>query len=283
MDWPDAPITVKFHSQAVGEVDVFYREAGPVDAPAVLLLHGFPTAGHMFRDLIPELAGRYRVIAPDLPGFGNTQAPGRDRFAYTFDRLATVINDFTESLGLTSYAIYIFDYGAPVGLRLALARHGGADGSLRSSEIHGRRSRPGRTRGTSHDAGPSRRCVEGCGARHRANPYDVQRHLQGLCHQIRLVVLADPTRTDARTPDRPRSRLLTSATIWPYKGRRRARLQRRRWLNTSVAIAAGARSAPCARITERQRGSISIGTGPTTWPATTSDRLCWCSGAPRAP
>ncbi len=121
MSKPDSATTVAFRYQTVGEVDVFYREAGPVDAPVVLLLHGFPTASHMFRDLIPELARHYRVIAPDLPGFGNTRAPGRDRLAFTFDRLAAVIDGFTGSLGLTSYALYIFDYGAPVGLRLALA------------------------------------------------------------------------------------------------------------------------------------------------------------------
>ena len=110
-----------FHWQAVGEVDVFYREAGPRDAPVLLLLHGFPTAGHMFRDLIPLLADRYRVIAPDLPGFGNTVTPPRGRFAYTFDNLAAVIEGFVEALGLDRYALYIFDYGAPVGLRLARA------------------------------------------------------------------------------------------------------------------------------------------------------------------
>lgn len=124
MHEPDAAAAVAYRFQTVGETDVFYREAGPADAPVVLLLHGFPTASHMFRDLIPELAGRFRVIAPDLPGFGNTRAPGRDRFAYTFDRLAAVIDGFTEALGLTSYALYIFDYGAPVGLRLALAHPG---------------------------------------------------------------------------------------------------------------------------------------------------------------
>jgi pimeloyl-ACP methyl ester carboxylesterase len=109
-----------FRSQKVGEVDVFYREAGPADGPVILLLHGFPTASHMFRDLIPELAGRYRVIAPDLPGFGNTQAPPRGVFTYTFDNLAQVMAGFVDALGLARYALYIFDYGAPVGLRLAL-------------------------------------------------------------------------------------------------------------------------------------------------------------------
>ncbi len=107
-----------FRKQRVGEGEVFYREAGPVDAPVVLLLHGFPTASHMYRDLIPELAGRYRVIAPDLPGFGNTTvAPG---FVYSFDALADVIAGFTDALGLSRYVLYIFDYGSPVGLRLAM-------------------------------------------------------------------------------------------------------------------------------------------------------------------
>ncbi|WP_157017420.1 alpha/beta fold hydrolase [Mesorhizobium xinjiangense] len=114
--------TIHYRKQQVGEVDVFYREAGPADAPVVLLLHGFPTASHMFRDLIPLLADRYRLIAPDLPGFGQTKAPPRGMFDYTFDRLADVIEGFTESLSLDRYALYIFDYGAPVGLRLAM-RH----------------------------------------------------------------------------------------------------------------------------------------------------------------
>src|ERR1700761_8647307 len=109
-----------FRSQKVGEIEIFYREAGPKDGPVVLLLHGFPTAGHMFRDLIPELAGRYRVIAPDLPGFGNTVAPPRGVFDYSFDSLAEIMAGFVDALGLRRYALYIFDYGSPVGLRLAL-------------------------------------------------------------------------------------------------------------------------------------------------------------------
>jgi pimeloyl-ACP methyl ester carboxylesterase len=118
-----APVlpTVRYRSQAVGDVDVFYREAGPADAPVILLLHGFPTSGHMFRDLIPLLADRYRVIAPDLPGYGQTKAPKRGDFDYTFDNLANVIGGFVDAIGLTKYALYIFDYGAPTGLRLALA------------------------------------------------------------------------------------------------------------------------------------------------------------------
>lgn len=115
-------MTLHYKFQKVGEVDVFYREAGHADAPVLLLLHGFPTASHMFRDLIPLLADRYRVIAPDLPGFGQTKAPPRGAFTYSFDALADVIEGFTESLGLYRYALYIFDYGAPTGLRLAL-RH----------------------------------------------------------------------------------------------------------------------------------------------------------------
>jgi len=101
---------------------VFYREAGVVAAQTVLLLHGFPTSSHMFRDLIPLLAPHFRVIAPDLPGFGFSDAPSTSRFTYTFDRLADVMEGFTETLGLSHYALYIFDYGAPVGLRLAI-RH----------------------------------------------------------------------------------------------------------------------------------------------------------------
>ena len=114
-------VQVEFHSQTVGDVEVFYRVAGPADAAVVLLLHGFPTSSHMFRDLIPHLAGGYRVIAPDLPGFGNTTAPMRGTFTYSFDHLAQVIDGFTEALHLDRYALYIFDYGSPVGLRLAMA------------------------------------------------------------------------------------------------------------------------------------------------------------------
>ena len=92
--------TTTFARQRVGDVDVFYREAGPADAPVILALHGFPTASHMFRNLIPLLADRYRVIAPDLPGFGNTKAPPRGSYAYTFDNLAKVVDGFTDALGL---------------------------------------------------------------------------------------------------------------------------------------------------------------------------------------
>jgi pimeloyl-ACP methyl ester carboxylesterase len=114
-------MNVAYRTTTVGQVEVFYREAGPVDAPVILLLHGFPTAGHMFRDLIPRLVNRYRVIAPDLPGFGNTKSPPRGEFDYTFDNLARVVEGFIAALHLDHYALYIFDYGAPTGLRVALA------------------------------------------------------------------------------------------------------------------------------------------------------------------
>lgn len=100
---------------------IFYREAGPTDAPSLLLLHGFPTSSHMFRNLIPALADKYHVVAPDLPGFGFTETPPRGQFAFTFENLATTVNDFTYAIGVKQFALYIFDYGAPVGLRLALA------------------------------------------------------------------------------------------------------------------------------------------------------------------
>jgi pimeloyl-ACP methyl ester carboxylesterase len=100
---------------------IFYREAGPKDAPTILLLHGFPTSSHMFRNLISVLAQRYRVIAPDLPGFGFSDAPDRKTFRYTFENLAKVIDQFMQEIGVDRYALYVFDYGAPVGLRLALA------------------------------------------------------------------------------------------------------------------------------------------------------------------
>lgn len=114
--------SIRFRTVAVDGLDIFYREAGPAGAPTLLLLHGFPSAGHMFRDLIPELADRFHLVAPDLPGFGQSAQPPRESFGYTFDHLAQVIDRFTEVIGLKRYAIYIFDYGAPVGLRLAL-RH----------------------------------------------------------------------------------------------------------------------------------------------------------------
>ena len=104
----------------VGDLDIFYREAGPKDAPVVLLLHGFPTSSQMFRNLIPQLADKYRVIAPDYPGYGQSSMPARDKFAYTFDNLADVVEQFTEKLELKKYALSVQDYGAPVGYRLAV-------------------------------------------------------------------------------------------------------------------------------------------------------------------
>ena len=112
---------ISYQNAVVDGVKIFYREAGPKDSPTLLLLHGFPTSSHMFRNLIPLLADRFHVVAPDLPGFGFSDAPDRKRFRYTFDNLANVIDRFTQSIGLERYGIYVFDYGAPVGLRLALA------------------------------------------------------------------------------------------------------------------------------------------------------------------
>jgi pimeloyl-ACP methyl ester carboxylesterase len=112
---------IKYQHATVDGHKIFYREAGSKTAPAILLLHGFPTSSHMFRNLIPALADRYHVVAPDLPGFGFSDVPDRNQFRYTFEQLAKVIGSFTETIGLERFAIYVFDYGAPVGLRLALA------------------------------------------------------------------------------------------------------------------------------------------------------------------
>jgi pimeloyl-ACP methyl ester carboxylesterase len=114
-------MTIRFRTVGVDGTDIFYRESGDNSRPTILLLHGFPTASHMFRDLIPELADHYHVVAPDLPGFGQSAMRPRDQFAYTFDNIANVIDRFTEVIGLTRFALYIFDYGAPVGLRIAAA------------------------------------------------------------------------------------------------------------------------------------------------------------------
>jgi len=110
------------HRVKADGVTVFYREAGPNDAPIVLLLHGFPTSSFQYRELIPRLADRYRVIAPDLPGFGFTDVPNERHYKYTFDALAETISAFTDALSLKRYALYLFDYGAPTGFRLAMAR-----------------------------------------------------------------------------------------------------------------------------------------------------------------
>jgi len=111
---------VHYRRTAVEGINVFYREAGSPAAPAILLLHGFPTSSHMFRNLIPALADRYHVIAPDLPGFGFSDAPDRKQYRYTFEQLAKTIAAFIAKVGLSRFALYVFDYGAPVGFRLAL-------------------------------------------------------------------------------------------------------------------------------------------------------------------
>jgi pimeloyl-ACP methyl ester carboxylesterase len=118
---PQIPLTSIHRVEADG-VSVFYRQSGPADAPVVLLLHGFPTSSFQYRELIPRLADRYRVIAPDLPGFGFTVVPEERRYQYTFDSLAKTMLAFTDALNLSKYAMYIFDYGAPTGLRLAMER-----------------------------------------------------------------------------------------------------------------------------------------------------------------
>ena len=115
-------LRVHYRTANVDGLDIFYREAGPSDAPTLLLLHGFPTSSHMFRDLIPLLADRYHVVAPDYPGFGYSSTPSVDSFEYTFDHLADVMEHFIAKIGLTTYALYLQDYGGPVGFRLA-TRH----------------------------------------------------------------------------------------------------------------------------------------------------------------
>ena len=114
--------TVTYRKVDVDGINVFYREAGPKTGPTILLLHGFPTAGYMFRNLIPQLSDRFRLVAPDLPGFGKSDMPAPGTFTYTFENIANVIDRFTEIIGLTRFAMYVFDYGAPVGFRLAV-RH----------------------------------------------------------------------------------------------------------------------------------------------------------------
>ncbi len=115
-------VQVLFKTLKVGQVDIFYREAGRKDAPTVLLLHGFPTSSQMFRNLIPALADRYHVFAPDYPGFGNSSAPAHDKFEYSFDNLANIVDQFIGQVGIERYALYLMDYGAPIGYRIA-ARH----------------------------------------------------------------------------------------------------------------------------------------------------------------
>jgi pimeloyl-ACP methyl ester carboxylesterase len=115
-----ATAVVHYHTVNIDGVDIFYREAGPTDAPVVLLLHGFPTSSHMFRNLIPALADRYHVIAPDYPGFGQSAAPDHTKFAYTFAHYADLMDGLLGKLEVNRYAMYVMDYGAPVGYRMAL-------------------------------------------------------------------------------------------------------------------------------------------------------------------
>jgi pimeloyl-ACP methyl ester carboxylesterase len=116
------PSRVTYHTTQVDGLKIFYREAGPKDAPTVVLLHGFPSSSHMFRELMPRLSDKYHVVAPDYPGYGYSDAPSTDKFEYTFDHLADVVDHFLDQQGITKYSIYIQDYGAPVGFRLA-TRH----------------------------------------------------------------------------------------------------------------------------------------------------------------
>ena len=115
-------VAINYRTADVDGWKIFYREAGSKDAPTLLLLHGFPSAGHMFRDLIPHLADRFHIVAPDLPGFGQSDLVARGMFAYTFDHIAEVIDRFTEVIGLKRFAIYVFNYGAPTGFRIAAKR-----------------------------------------------------------------------------------------------------------------------------------------------------------------
>ena len=122
LDQPGRPPRVgsitHHRTASIDGIDIFYREAGPADAPVVLLLHGFPTSWRMFRNLIPALADRYRVIAPDYLGFGQSAMPDRSSFAYTFDRFAELVDGLLKQLNVTRYAMYVMDYGTPVGWRL---------------------------------------------------------------------------------------------------------------------------------------------------------------------
>ena len=113
--------SVRYRTVEIEGLDIFYREAGDPESPTVLLLHGFPTSSHMFRNLIPALAKRYHVVAPDYPGYGNSSAPSVDDFDYTFDNVARIVELFTQSLGIERYSLYLMDYGAPIGFRLAAA------------------------------------------------------------------------------------------------------------------------------------------------------------------
>ncbi|MEM0927208.1 MAG: alpha/beta fold hydrolase, partial [Planctomycetota bacterium] len=113
---------VHYRTAEIDGLDIFYREAGPKDAPTLLLLHGFPTSSHMFRDLIPQLADRFHIIAPDYPGYGNSSMPSVKEFDYSFDNLASIVDKLVEQLDVPKYSLYLMDYGAPIGFRIA-AKH----------------------------------------------------------------------------------------------------------------------------------------------------------------
>ncbi|OYW55254.1 MAG: alpha/beta hydrolase [Hyphomicrobium sp. 32-62-53] len=117
-----AAVQIRYKTVTIGGVEIAYREAGRDDAPAIILLHGFPTSSHQYRNLIPALAEKYRVIAPDYPGFGQSGAPERSQFKYTFDSFAKLVDGLIEKIGISHYALYVMDYGAPVGFRIA-AKH----------------------------------------------------------------------------------------------------------------------------------------------------------------
>lgn len=119
---PARPAVVRYRTVQIDGLSIFYREAGPADAPTLLLLHGFPSSSRMYEPLIQRLSGRYRLVAPDYPGFGHSDAPSAATFSYTFDHLADVMGKFVDALGLMSYVLYVQDYGGPVGMRLAIAR-----------------------------------------------------------------------------------------------------------------------------------------------------------------
>ena len=116
----DASRRVFYRTVEIDGLEIFYREAGPPDAPTIILLHGFPTSSHMFRNLIPDLADEFHLVAPDYPGYGNSSMPSMDDFDYTFDSLAEVVEKLIEKLGLKRYSLYLMDYGAPVGYRIAV-------------------------------------------------------------------------------------------------------------------------------------------------------------------
>src|ERR1700729_1954505 len=114
--------SISYHTVDIQGLKIFYREAGPVDAPTVLLLHGFPSSSRMWEPLLPLLADKYHLIAPDYPGFGHSSAPSPSSFEYTFDNIARVISELTTKLGITNYVLFMQDYGGPVGFRMALSR-----------------------------------------------------------------------------------------------------------------------------------------------------------------